>query len=292
MTDRLYKKIAKVTVWRESVPSSANEYVVKRLSTNSTVEISDLRLSFKVEHSLTKTPNTCDVYIHNLARDWRSDLNVLPLSVELQAGYDEVPHLLYTGNLRYGMTEQPGVTSKTLLLLGDGDRVYAHARHSRSYRPGTTYRTVLRDIARSMGLALPAAMTGDPNLDRQFTNGTVAHGFARDELSRALAPFGYTWSIQNGALVVLSEDQVLAGEAALIDEEHGMVDVPVFGTPPRSGKAPHVTVKSLLYPGLRPGGLAQVTSRDLKGLFRIEKVTHQGDTHSNQWHTTLEIKPR
>ena len=70
-----------------------------------------------------------------------------------------------------------------------------------------------------------------------------------------------------------------------------MIGTPEFGSPPKSGKPPHMTVRCLLYPELVPGDLVQLSSRAKSGLFKLVKVTHSGDTHAADWQTEVEIQP-
>lgn len=253
-----------------------------------------MRVQFRVHRSLTKHPNTCDITITNLAATSRVDLETKPLLVVLNAGYDNNLKLLYTGDLRFGMTKQEGASWETLLQLGDGDCMHRWSRVNKSYKDGTSVRTVLRDAARSMGLVLPKNLDSDKSLDRSFPTGTTSHGPTRDELTRLLSPFGYHWSIQNGVLHVLRDDEPGSSTPFAIDEAHGMIGTPEFGSPPRSGKPPHMTIKNLLYPELTPGSLVYLTSKVKTGMFRLELVKHTGDTHGSgdtSWTTTVEIKP-
>lgn len=291
MSDRLFKKIVKVSAWRETIPTNPTQFVTEQLVPGEQLDITDLRIHFKVRRSLHKTPNQSDIYISNLADASRADLETKPLSVQLEAGYDGVARLLFIGDLRFGMSEQKGPTWETLLQVGDGSREYSHARVNRSYRPGTTVRTILRDAAASMGLTLPKNLESDPALDRQFITGTISHGPVRDELSRLLAPFGYHWSVQNGILRVLRDEEVSSLTALPIDQDHGMIGTPQYGSPPRSGKPPHVKVKCLLYPELTPGDVVQLTSKSKKGLYRLERVDHEGDSHGSSWFTECELQP-
>jgi hypothetical protein len=288
----LHLRAVKVTTFRESVPANPTSFRVTRTA-NST-EITALRVQFKVRRSLTKHPNTCDVTITNLAETTRVDLETKPLLVQLNAGYGDDLKLLYVGDLRFGMTKQQGTSWETLLQLGDGDCMHRWARVNRSYAPGTPVKVVLRDAARSMGFELPKQVEEDPALNRSFENGRTSHGFTRDELTKLLDPFGYHWSIQNGVLHVLRDDQVNTTSAIPIGLDQGMIGTPEFGSPPRSGKPPHVTVRVLLYPELVPGDLIELTSKVKRGLFRLEVVTHTGDTHGqgeHSWTTAMEIKP-
>jgi hypothetical protein len=50
-------------------------------------------------------------------------------------------------------------------------------------------------------------------------------------------------------------------------------------------------VKTLLQPLVEPGGYVQVKSKGVDGeFFRVEELTHTGDTHGNEWHTELTLR--
>lgn len=288
----LNRRSVRVVTFRENVPQTPTSFVVKRTQTTTT--ITDLRVQFKVRRSLTKHPNTCDVTITNLADKTRVDLETKPLLVQLAAGYGDDLRLLFNGDLRFGMTKQKDTNWETLLQLGDGDCMHRWARVNKSYAPGTPIKTVLRDVVGSMGFPLPKNIEQDPTFSQSFENGRTSHGYTRDELSKLLSPYGYHWSFQNGSLLVLRDNDVRSGSALPIGLAQGMIGTPEFGSPPRSGKPPHMTVKMLLYPELAPGMLVQLTSKVKNGLFRLEVVTHTGDTHGNgenSWTTEVEIKP-
>jgi hypothetical protein len=293
MTLTFFNRVARVTAFRENVPTDPTQFTVSRTATS--VEITDLRIQFKVHRSLTKNPNQCDITITNLSGPSRTDLETKPLLVKLEAGYvNDALRLLYTGDLRFAMTKEQGANWETLLQLGDGDCMHRWARVNKSYGPNTSVRTILRDCARSMGFDLPKNLEGDKSLDQVVATGRTSHGPSRDELTKLLAPYGYTYSIQNGVLRVLRENDVAPGSAIPIGEEYGMIGTPEFGTPPKSGKPPHMTVHMLLYPELSPGATVQLKSKVKNGLFRIETVRHEGDTHGNghrSWVTQIEIKP-
>ncbi len=290
MTDfRHFKKICQVSCFRENVPADPTKFNVQRF--NDQIQITDLRIEFKVDRTLTKTPDSCDITITNLSRDTRSLIERKPLNVEIAAGYDGEARLMFAGDLRFGMTKLKHPNWETLLQLGDGDCHHRWARVNRSYSTAVTVRQVLTDTARSMGLVLPTNLANDKSLDSQFAAGQVAMGAARDKLTQLLAPYGYHWSVQNGKLQVLRDEDVHSLSPIPIDEAHGMIGTPEFGSPPRSGKPPHMTVRTLLYPELLPGNLIQLTSIVKSGLFRIEHVKHEGDTHGPKWETEIEIKP-
>ena len=288
----LFSRTARVTCWRENIPADSTKFVVTRKP--NAIAITDLRIEFRIRRSLARNPDQADITITNLAPDTRHNLETKPLLVQLEAGYAPEPRLIFTGDLRFAMTELDESNWHTLLQLGDGDCHHRYSRVSRSYAPGTTRRTILRETARSMGLDLPSHLDSDTELDEQMVGGDAAYGPARETITRHFREVGANWTIQHGKLVVLRDSQVSTEIAYPIDVEHGMIGSPRFGSPPTSGKPPHVHVSSLLYPELMPGVLVEVKSKVINGRFRVENVEHTGDTHGtgdDSWSTKVEISP-
>ena len=289
MALQLFKRSAKVTCWRETVPGDVTKFVVSRLPNQT--EISDLRIQFHIRRDHSKHPNSCDVTITNLSQETRTDLETKPLNVQLEAGYNDVNRFMFVGDLRFAMTRMDGPNWNTMLQLGDGDCHYRWSRMNRAYGKGTTVKQVVTDAAKSMGLTLPQNIKEDPTLNVAISAGTTAYGPTRDILTMHLAPYGYSWSIQNGQLRILRDDRTHTDTYRDISEETGMIGSPEFGSPPKSGKPPHMTVNMLLYPELIPGDKVKLISKVKNGFFRIESVNHHGDTHGDQWTTEVELKP-
>jgi len=287
----LFGRTISLVLSRMSAVTDPTSFTQRPLGPGEELALDDMRIKFKVQRDFSKHPNNCEIEVYNLAPQTRHDLEQKPLSVRLAAGYGGFNRLLFIGDVTFAQSEIDGTEWCTLLQLGDGSRTFAQSRVSAEYKRGTTYRTVLTSTAKSMGLTLPPALLKDAKLDTKFSTGHTAYGPAQEELTKLLAPFGYFWSMQNGVLRVLKGNETVSGESIVLSEENGMIGTPEFGSPPKSGKPPHVTVKLLLYPELAPGDKATLKSRAKSGSYRIDKVEHSGDTHSSDWHTSVEIKP-
>ncbi len=251
------------------------------------------RIQFTIEKNLGKEPNTAEITITNLSASTRAELQRLPVRVRIEAGHDDIPRFLFVGDVRPGSGSKiVGSDWETKLLLGDGSRAFANARVNRSYKPGTPTITILRDAAAALGLELPREVDASPGLKAQLATGEALTGWASDELARLLAPYGYSYSIQNGRLQVLRDEDVREDTARVIDADNGpLLGSPSMGTPDKSGKPPTMTLQSLLYPEVTPGGKVDLRARGLHGLFKVIRTKHQGDTHGNQWDTEVEGKP-
>lgn len=306
MSDRLFKRSAKVTAYR-SVAGTPGGFVAANPQffdqQPNAIEIENLRVQFEVEKSLDKEPNTCTVTITNASQSTRVDLQTKPLIVLVQAGYDGELRYLFKGDLRYGFSHQDGTEWLTELQLADGDRAYRYAQVSKTYRKGMTITAALRDCAASMGLSLDTSTQIAPELQAQFASGRSLWGDTREELSRLLAPYGYQWSIQNGRLTILKDGQTTPGQAVVVAEHTGMIGSPEFSVPeqasatttkagkPRKNNYPKLQIKMLLYPELTPGMTIDVQAEAVNGNFRVERVKHTGGTaDDDDWLTEIEAK--
>ncbi len=257
-----------------------------------TIEIDAMRVQFDIKKGVEKQPNSCELTITNLNKGTRLSLSKNPLIVWLEAGWEDNggAKFLFGGDLRYGYSKQDGPDWSTVLQLADGGRAYQQARLSRSYKAGTATLTALRDAAKAMGLTLPRNVEADPALRRGFENGASLHGDAQSQMTKLLNPYGYSWSIQSGRLVILKDEEVDTNRALIISADTGMIGSPEFGQPEKKKKTPQLKIKTLLYPQVNPGTMLSVQAKEIRGIFRVEKVNHKGDSHGDDWTTEIDAR--
>lgn len=253
-----------------------------------------LRFSFQIEKNIQKQPNDAEIKIYNLSAEHRALFGAKPLHVRLDVGYDGDLERLFVGDLRWADQQKDSVTWETVLSVGDGERAYKHALVNRSFKPGVSRREVANEAIRAMGLEAPAGMEGLSGMLDQFAGGFSMEGPAHRELSRALEPTGAEWSVQDGRLQVLRDGDVRADQAVLVTPPPTgrLVGVPEYGPSKEKGKPAKLKLKMLLEPGLTPGGLIQVNSLGVKGLFKVVRIVHAGDTEGAAWHSEIEAVAR
>lgn len=254
------------------------------------VRITGLRVMFNIAKTIKRDPNTCTASVFNLAEATRKLVNSKPVYITIDAGYDGRLTRLFTGDLFHGTSHQDGPTWETKLQLADGARAFAQARVSRSYNRGVNAHTALKEIASSMGLTLQLSASVEHTLRAEFAAGVVLDGFSRDQMSRILAPHRLSWSIQEGELIILGENEYRSAAPIRIAQDTGMIGSPEFGVPEKEGQTPTLTVRSTLKPDARAGGLIQVASRHVNGVFKVHRLNHEGDTNGEVWQTTFEAK--
>ncbi len=261
-------------------------------SVGNAIEITDLRVQFEIKKNLGKEPNSCTVTVSNLSGDTRKALQRKPVYAIVRAGYDGVTRLLFSGNVSYNPSKHEKTEWETKFSIADGGRAFAHARMNRSYKPPISVQQVLSDAAASMGLKLPSEVEQSQELKSALATGLCCHGPTRDILTRQLAPYGFGWSVQNGRLQIISDDQIIQGRAIVLDttkgqEVGGVINTPELSLPHRPGEASELTVETLLYPEIMPAGSIDLTSESASGMFRVQELTHAGDTHGPDWKTTV-----
>lgn len=263
------------------------------------------RIQFKIEKHLAKIPNQGEVTITNLADATRDLLVTGPTKVRLEAGYDDSGiRLLFLGDTRFASSVKEPTSWETKMQLADGGRAFANARHDKSYAKGTPLTTIIADMARAFNVPLPPEIAALEALHVRIPTGEVVTGLVADELERILAPFGMEWSLQHERLQIIKTDDIVPGVVRVLSQDDGMIgspeiDPPKIRAPATTGhrtgrsrelKVPKLKLRHTLYPELNPGEKVEVRSRAINGMFRIDVVTHEGDSHGKNWITHIEAR--
>lgn len=289
---RLFHRFVKLTVvTRPHGFIGANPGYFDQL--DNAINITAMRVRFSITKSLGKEPNKCTIKISNLSEDTRAQIERDRLYATLEAGYDGVARLLATGDIARAYSKREDATEiVTTLEITDGLHAFAHARMNRSYKPPIRVDRVLSDAAKSMGLTLPREAQQSPELRQALEGGISMHGPTRDVLTRLLAPYGMNWSIQNGRLIILADEQVRAGEVIPVNTGTGLIDVPERTTPDKQGGKVEVKFQTLLYPEIEPGKVCRLESQMLNLDVKVTDVKHEGDTEGDDYTTDVSGRPR
>lgn len=294
---RLFNRNVEITLITQPTPTAATTastnpgYFDTSQSANAIV-ITDLRVQFDVKKNLGKQPNSCVLTITNLAKETRGRLERKPLYAIVKAGHDGVLRPLFQGSVSYAKSELKSPNWETKIQIADGGRAYASARLSRSYAPPINPYRVIQDAAASMGLQVPPDLASADELRQALSGGLTAHAPTRDILTRMLAPYGYSWSIQDGRLQILKSGVPNANTAWVIDVEAGMIGSPEGSVPHKPGAVSELSIDVLLYPEIGPGDTIQVNSRAYNGgFFRVNDIQHKGDSRGNEWTSSIKATP-
>ncbi len=261
-----------------------------------TIELTGHRAIFAVEKTLERDPNTCDLQIYNLNGDQRGQLQELRpkkgatrgIPVKIEAGY-QTPSLLWLGDLRTVESTKEGLDWVTRLSSGDGEKAVENGRIKVPMGPRTDVKTALRALVKALGID-----KGNLNLventiklrsgGKLFPEGKVLAGPAARILDDITRSADLTWSIQNGALQFIPRGGALPAEAVLLTPETGLIGSP---TVDNEGA---LNAKALIIPDLKPGALVVIESSSVRGQYRVQKATWNGDTHGQDWYVAIEGK--
>ena len=286
--------------------------------------IKDLRISFSIEKTLTETLNKSTIKIYNLNPTSRKLVETPNNAVVLKAGYkqDKGALTIFVGIVRRSLTSREGPDWVTELELDDGLIAYRDSKLSTSFKPGANAIDVLSQIAGQFGL--PVSKFPDSIAGKQYPQGFSFVGRTRDVMTRCCNYLGLEWSIQNQTIQVLRKGGSRERTAIVISAATGMINSPDLEAKTMSdklaarqglttdsagviakmsdkltasGKAPKdrlevqgYRVESLMQPTILPGDVIKLEAVGVDNWFKVEKVTHQGDTHGKDWTTECSLR--
>jgi len=259
------------------------------------LDVTALDLTFDIVKTSGREPNTAEVRIVNAGRDSRSRIEAEDdQRLEVRAGYDEDPPLLFLGNARRVYTERRGTELVTTVQASDSGRELLVSRMCTAYAEGTPAVVVVRDAINALGIGegnisdFEDAYTAR-NGTNNFPDGFVASGQARRVLNGLVRAAGLRWSVQDGVLQLQRPGQPLQTQAVLLSPSTGLVGSPTRGAPERRQR-PKVSAQALIQPEFYPGRRVVLQS-SIEGTYEISKIKYTGDTRGQDWYATLELRP-
>jgi hypothetical protein len=253
--------------------------------------LTGLRVVFKVEKSIRPEPQKCEITVYNLSQKSRGQLAGKSLKVVLEAGYENSIAVIYSGHTRTIDHEKQRVDWLSKFECGTNEREISLGRMSASFKPGAKVGDLVKQAVNVLVTDPGNALSKINGMTQTFSSGYAAHGYAAEELTRVLSPMGLAWSIQDGRMQIIGLTETVGGAAIQLDPDHGLIGTPELGAPPTKGGPSLLKIKSLLQARFVPGGKVQLNSAARKGIFKIVKLTHEGDTDSGPWFTELECLP-
>jgi hypothetical protein len=250
------------------------------------VEVTDLRVQFKIKKTLVKDPNSAEITIYNLAETTRSRLQNQSAKVMVRAGYLNNISQIFIGDARSIEHIREGADWVTKIHAGDGERGLNSARVSQSFGAGTAVTDAISTIGKVAGFDI-SGLVGGKKLKglegRQFAHGYVAHGPVGKELDKILRGAGFEWSVQDGKIQVLKQGEANTERVVELSSDSGLVGSPEYATSEKKDKPAVLKFKALLTPDIRPGRRISFASVRHTGLHRVLKADYTGDTDGNDW---------
>jgi len=264
------------------------------------LEITELRISFDIKKTAKKTPNRSCIRVWNLQKSTRQELEKPDTQCLLYAGYSEDmgAQLIFQGGVTYAWSKQDGPDVVTEFELGDGSKQMRDSTISVGYASGVKSTTVLNDVSKQMDM--PLVMPSNAP-ERTWQNGLSYYGSATGLLDKVTQGTGLEWSVQNEQIQVIQQGMVTTRQGVELALDSGLVYSPerlrksanaarskrraLEGKPEYDGWK----VKALLMPQLNCGDRLKLSSRFVDGIFRIQELSHKGDSWQGEWITELKL---
>ena len=240
--------------------------------TGEAVEISGFDTDFEIIKTNTSETNKASLIIWNLDDSLYQALTEKDNPVCIYAGYGkEEPALVFRGFISKIM-KKTGVKSSdfaVFLEISDGKDVYTKAFINKNYRDKVTTSAIIKDCTDAMGLGLGMIST---NYQGRTYNSYKAKGFAHCILQRICAAAGLKFSIQNGLVHIVSEnDEPVEETAYLLNSENS-------NCPKRSGKN-EMTITTCFTAQIVPNGSVKCEFDVVSGLYKVKSVKISGSNY-------------
>ncbi len=245
------------------------------------IDLSALRVSFRVQHFDTQTPKSLFARIYNLSRQTIATAPKEGGSVLLSAGYlgtaqdpSKVPlGVIFRGKITQVRVGRESQTDTYLdVFAADGDDAYNQATVNHTLAAGAGADEVRDKILESFG-TYGFTKGNAPSLADAaiLPRGQVFYGMARDHMRVLARDNACTWGFDDGRMDMTPHDATLPGEAVVLTAATGMVGLP-------QQTEDGIAVRCLLNPQLRKGGLVRINNASIQRARYAQNST-SGNTH-------------
>lgn len=248
-------------------------------------QIRGLRIDFKIDKTNLSDPNKGTIKIYNLNADSRAAFEQKQSRVLLKVGYGTNPKDLvqiFVGDIRRVAHLKQGPDWITEIEGGDGEIDFTGSQIEKSFPPGTSVKSVIGDVVDQFK-NLKNTATNLVGVAGEFVTGFVASGSVAGVLDNLTKKIGSEWSIQDEGVQIVPLGTPTFDTAVLVTPKTGLL-----GSPAKTLIGYQIT--TLLNPELKPNRLVAIKSRDVNASFRIQFVSHAGDTYQGQWTSVCELE--
>lgn len=257
-----------------------------------------LRIKFKVVKDNLGTPNISKISIYNLTQHSRSKIEKPKSKLLLKAGYENNLQVLFFGDVLFVQHRKIGAEIISEIYAGDGQESYLKSRFSKTYSKTASNKEIVEDVVASFeGLGV-SEIKGVPDGNYSLFGSTFSSQ-SQVILSNLASDLDLEWFIDNEGLYVNNKKTEPNNTVlSIFNATNGMIGSPIVtevginlnvlmrpsllcNTNFRvESVSPSIQFGNYFFKGLPP--------TKGEGIYRIIKLIHQGDTHSNEWSTFIE----
>lgn len=257
-------------------------------------EANDLRVKFSIPKPWAQPLVVCSVLLYNLSDDHQKALNGKTwVPVRVLAGYGASLREVGTFTaLQVDSDYQPSGDVVTKLEGPHGGRRLLDKAQVQ-LGVGAPYADVVIQLASQVGKVGPAAQSAIKSAasGRVFQWGYYGYDRLQNQLDYLIADLGLEWTIVDDEIKVSRHDESTA-EAFVLSPESGLIGSPTPDSPatPQGLAFRFLRAKCLLNPTFKPGAKVFVQSAAHSGFYKCWDVSHTGDTHGQEWYSSLQLK--
>lgn len=267
---------------------------------SSSLDLSQLRITFEIKRTQTETPNQAQIKVYNLSDDTANLLIAEGQRITLEAGYKDNFGVIFDGQCtQIKKGRENGTETYVEINASDGDNAYNFAFVNTTLAAGSSQQDHINVVQKSMGIG----HTQKDVTSKKLPRGKVMFGEAKHIMRKSAHANNQDWSIQHGQLQIIAKDNTLQGQSIVLNSKSGMV-----GGAEQSSDG--IAVRALLNPMLKIGALVIIDEKDIKlakikaqkksksskkdpvnkassishdGQYKIISVTYKGDTYGQDW---------
>lgn len=235
-----------------------------------------MRVSFGASKSIAGGLNRLTARVYNLQPSNRLALvkdaeQAKRIPISFRVGYKDTLQLLFKGTVHRGQNMREGPDHITELECLDGGYDYLNSFTAKTVKgKSRAVDAVLGDM--------PNTGRGKLTAQNALIRPRVLVG-ASGQLIDDLINDDETWYIDEEKLYILKDDEVVSSFIPVVNAATGLLDTP-------TREQSKVTFNSLMNPTLKIGALCALESTSaphLNGVYRIETIGSDGDTHGEKW---------
>ncbi len=282
---------------------------VRITDSKSVITIENLRIQYEIVKTISKEPNTATVKIYNLTDDIQNQIKGSAQDIEIIVGYEDNMALLFKGNIKFVYKSTLDAVDKVLEIdAGDGHHDYKNAIVNVSLSKNSNDDDIINQCTSSLTRSSRGKITELQNNKR--TRGKVISAPTRNVLDDVARKNGCNWSTQDGKLTMVKNDGVIDNSVFVISAKQ------LLEQPTEQEKS--LRIKTMLNPYCRINSLIKIDNslileahqdinqvqtnkakhkkeqqakfkKSHSGQYKVIKHTASGDTHGNDWFSTLEV---
>ena len=256
------------------------------------LKITELRVDFDVKKNSESNANETKISIFNLNKSSRNKITEIGKGrIKLFVGYVSIgtDFLLVDGNIDDVEVSKQGRDIITEIIIKEGGKELDDSYFNKSYAKKTPKRKIIKDALLSLKLdavlsddMINKILDGVDEIDEELKNGSTFSQKTKKVLDNFLGLAGISWSIQNGEVVILKENDVIENEIYKIGSQQGLI-----GFPKKTEKG--YDIETILLPEIKVGGRIDVESEIMSGIYKIVAFNSVGSLYSDQWKSSINL---